>query len=400
VKDWKYILYVTSAVAIFFLVKALSPRQYDWRITLAHDDKNPYGAYALFTLLPGQMNGSALKLGEQTLYELRDSLRSDNLIMLATSFAPGKEDVKVMLNHIAQGGSALISAQQFSGSFADTLGFDVRDDLFVSVREAGANDTAYVQFVAHALDTAARFSFRRGNVYNYFAQFDSLKTTVIAKNDLGYPITIRVVWGAGQLILNCSPLAFTNIYLLHENKADFAAATLSYLPARDSWWVEYYHLGRRVSSSPLRFILSQEALRWAYFVAVTALILFMVFEAKRKQRIIPVMKPALNTTLSFVTTIGNLYYKSGNHKNMAEKRIAFLFEYIRTHYNLKAPSADQRFVSVLAAKSGKPIDVVEHLFSLIQFIQSSTIISAEQLIDLDRRLENFYRDHKKADVKA
>ena len=51
-KDWKYILYISLAFGLFVIVKLLSPSNYDWTITFAHDDKNPYGAYAFNKLLP------------------------------------------------------------------------------------------------------------------------------------------------------------------------------------------------------------------------------------------------------------------------------------------------------------------------------------------------------------
>ncbi len=37
---------------MFVAVRMFSPKQYDWTITLAHEDKNPYGTYALNEVLP------------------------------------------------------------------------------------------------------------------------------------------------------------------------------------------------------------------------------------------------------------------------------------------------------------------------------------------------------------
>jgi hypothetical protein len=31
-------------------------------------------------------------------------------------------------------------------------------------------------------------------------------------------------------------------------------------------WTEYYHLGRMESTTPLRFILTNEPLRWGYYI--------------------------------------------------------------------------------------------------------------------------------------
>ena len=51
-KDWKYILYLSIVIGVFVVVKLMSPKQYSWNVTLAHESKDPYGTYALNNLLP------------------------------------------------------------------------------------------------------------------------------------------------------------------------------------------------------------------------------------------------------------------------------------------------------------------------------------------------------------
>jgi hypothetical protein len=167
------------------------------------------------------------------------------------------------------------------------------------------------------------------------------------------------------------------------------SATLSCLPDSDIRWTEFYHLGRREAKTPLRFVLTNEPLAWAYYIVIGSVLLFMLFEAKRRQRIIPVIKPPANTSLEFVSTIGNLYYQGGDHKNMAEKKINFLLEQIRTRYLLKTTQFNDEFIGALAAKSGHSKEQVETLFRAISFITSSTMISAGQLVDLNHKIEVF-----------
>jgi hypothetical protein len=177
--------------------------------------------------------------------------------------------------------------------------------------------------------------------------------------------------------------------MLSANNQQFVSSTLSYLPVNDLYWTEYYQVGRMESKTPLRFILNNEPLSWAYYLTVTAIIAFMIFEAKRKQRIIPIIQPLPNTSLEFVSTIGNLYYQNGDHKNIAEKKINFLLEQIRSKYLLKTNQLDGAFFTALANKSGKPKAQIEVLFQKISFIHSATMISAEQLMDLNERIEQF-----------
>jgi hypothetical protein len=145
------------------------------------------------------------------------------------------------------------------------------------------------------------------------------------------------------------------------------------------------------SKTPLRFILNNEPLAWAYYLTIGAVVVFMLFEAKRKQRIIPIVKPLPNTSLEFVSTIGNLYYQNGDHKNIAEKKINFLLEHIRSSFLLKTLYWNEEFFRTVANKSGNTTEDVQRLFKKINFIQSSSMISAEQLMDLNDAIEQFLK---------
>jgi hypothetical protein len=214
--------------------------------------------------------------------------------------------------------------------------------------------------------------------------------SVIARNDLGNPVALRVKWGKGYMVLCSTPMVFTNIYLLSANNSDFISGLLSYIPNAPVEWTEYYHVGRWESQTPLRFILTTEPLRWAYYLTLITVLCFMIFEMKRKQRIIPVITPLANTTLQFVSTIGNLYYQSKEHRSIAEKKILFLLEQVRSRYFVSTTKIDSSFISTVSKKSGKPEEEVKQLFKLIETIRSQDQIDAETLMKLNERIEKFY----------
>jgi len=391
-KDWKYLLYLSVAIGLFITVKLLSPRQHNWTITYAHDDRNPYGGYALNEVLPSLFEKHTIRHSYQTLYEIKDSLKlAGSILIVCTDFKGHREDAHALLKHVEVGGSAFISAEEFWGDFADTLKLATVDHLFKNGTTVFAQeDTTSIHFINTSLDTSAHYYFSRGNIRNYFNEFDTTRTTVLAVNEDGKPVTIRVKWGQGNLILNSTPLAFTNIYLLSRNNHEYISTMLSCLPEDDVEWTEYYQLGRMESGTPLRFILSDESLRWAYYILVLSLLAFMIFEMKRKQRIIPVLPSLTNTSLEFIGTIGNLYYQNGDHKNAALKKINFLFDHIRAKFWLSTTRLNDDFVQALSAKSGIAINEVTELVATILRVQSKAQISGDELIDLNEKLEKFY----------
>jgi hypothetical protein len=390
--DWKYIIYVSIVFGLFLVVRLTSPRQFSWRVTYSHKDKNPYGTFALNALLPGFFEEKSITNSYQTLYELKDSLtRNDNVLVLSSNFHAGKEDLAALLDHVNRGGSAFISAQYFSSAMEDTLEFSTKDYLFQNTDILLRSDTSYLQFTNPELDTTARYYYKADDVHQYFNRFDTTRFSVVARNSLAQPVALKTNWGHGVLILNSTPMVFTNIYLLEKKNNSFASGLFSYLPDGNMERTEFYHLGRMESATPLRFILSNDALRWAYYLTISSILLFMIFEAKRKQRIIPVIRPLPNTTVQFVATIGNLYFQHGDHKNIADKKINFLLEQIRSRYFIPTNKLDDTFILLLAQKSGKPEREVIELFNTVNYISRSSVINVEILIDLNDKIEKFNR---------
>jgi hypothetical protein len=391
-KDWKYILYLASAILIYLALKLLSPRNLDWTITYHHNDKNPFGAYALDQLIEPLFPEQPIHQSYYTLYELFDTLPEPvNFLSISTEFAPGKEDADALLKNIEKGGTAFISAQYFYGDFADTLSLSTSDYFFDQDFNYlfDRNDTTGIDFTNPKLNGHQKYSFPRKNLHNYFDEVDTLRTQIVATNDLGLAVTVKIAWGKGLLYLNSTPLAFTNAYLLHHQNAEFASLSLSHLPNRPTYWTEFYHLGRMEARTPLRFILTTEPLKWAYYITILSILLFMVFEARRRQRIIPVIKPLTNTSLEFTQTIGNLYYQTADHKNIAEKRIAFFLEQLRSTHGINAHHISDEIIKSISRKTGNPEDDVQKLFSVIQAIHDKNQISETELKELNKRLDQF-----------
>jgi hypothetical protein len=137
---------------------------------------------------------------------------------------------------------------------------------------------------------------------------------------------------------------------------------------------------------------SQPALKWAYFITLSALLIYLIFEGKRRQRIIPIMEVPQNTSLQFVETIGSLYYNQKDHKSIAEKKITHLLAHIRTKFYLKTTEIDQEFRNDLSSKSGIVPQQINELFDYISFIQNNEYITENQLITFNDQIENFYKN--------
>ncbi len=391
-KEIKYLLLLGVAALIYLVFQLFTPRQFDWSVTFNEQDKNPFGGYVLRQLIDDIFPGQQVAHSYSTIYELYDSLdKPVNFLSLSISFDADQQDVDALLDNVYNGGHAFISSEWLYGPLGDTLSLVISDYYWERNFHVAVNkeDTSTLVFTNPSLQSTSTYRYPRNGIRYYIQKFDSVNARVIATNELGLPVTVSIPWGKGQVIVNSTPMAFTNAYILAGENPDFTALSLSVLPKNDLIWSEYYHLGRAEVQSPLRFVLTTESLRWAYYLTIGSILLFMFFEAKRKQRIIPVIKPLANTSVEFVSTIGNLYFQNGDHKDLAEKRIAYFLEHIRTKYWLNTQKLDEEFMSALSRRSGISPETVRGTFSLVREVQSRDSITAEELKALNQALEKF-----------
>jgi hypothetical protein len=272
----------------------------------------------------------------------------------------------------------------------DTLHIQVKDTLAFALRDSLK---VYTSFTNPQLG-GRKYDFQRLFQNTSFFEFDSLtaSTTVLGRNSLGGPDFIRAGFGDGAFYLHLQPLAFSNYCVLNDTTSDYAFKALSYLPAgRKVIWDEYAARGREGESSILRVVMDRAALRWAYYIAIFGILLFVIFEGKRRQRVIPVIKPVQNTTLEFVNTVSRLYFQKQDHTGIAHKKIVFFLEHIRTQYHLPTGKLDGDFAEALSHKSGYPPEKARYLTWKLRHTADAGSITAEELLKLNDEIEDFYR---------
>jgi hypothetical protein len=192
------------------------------------------------------------------------------------------------------------------------------------------------------------------------------------------------------------PLAFSNYYVLRPRSRPFALAALSYLPAgRPVWWDEYQKQGRMGEQSVLRVLLDHPSLRTAYYLLLATAVLFIFIEARRRQRIIPVLKPLPNTTLLFTRTVASLYQQGRNHSRIAEKKVALFMDYLRTRFQEPTPDlANEDFRERLSQKTGLPRPRVDELVRLINFARTAPTVTDNELLILSRAIRDFKQESR------
>lgn len=396
-KDWKYFLLLGICFGLLVFVEYVKPKKPDWKHSFSANDKIPYGAYVLRERLHDIFPGQEISNLNTTAYERNRDHPDDvkNYIYVNAYFKPDQEETNALLSMCEKGNNIFIAAYGFHGSFADTLGLKVEDHLFRIITEQTENDSIGVNFCNPALmKEDAPYYYKAKMASVYFSAFNAPNTAVLGTNNFGEAVFIKIPYGRGCFYLSSTPLAFTNYSLLWSGNEAYASGALSCLPLQNTMWEEYSKSGRREASTPIRYILNSEPLRWAYFITLGTLFCFIIFEAKRKQRIIPEIKPPENTTLEFAQTVGRLYFQYGNHKNIANKKILYFLDHLRNKYFMNNIAPDNEFIEKLAKKTGQDKKEIRKLIEYVLYIHSQKRTTEEQLLRLNRMIEEFMTREK------
>ena len=395
-KDWKYILLFGGAVLLMILSEVLTPKPIDWSRSYSKSDKKPYGNIILFEQLQQLFGEDNILINRVTAFEAQQAAAWDNyssVFYLNETFEPSELETKMLLAWVDQGKQLFVAAREFSGVFADTLDLSTSYTVFKQPfkGESGTQtEKEEINFTNKNLKALSGYTYKSGTTNFYFNEFDSEITTVLGMDAKQHPNFIQIPYGDGMIYLHSNPLVFTNYNMLLENNHEYVSKALSYLPNEPLIWDEYYKSGREGSQSTMRFIFSQLALKWAWWLTLISMSVYVLFNIKRKQRIIPIFQPPSNTTLEFVETIGRLYYQNKDHKDLAQKKVLYFKDYIRIHFYMNIQHWSKQDIHHLAAKSGVEENQVQKLADLIlSILNTAEKTSEEQLVKLNKEIDNF-----------
>lgn len=376
------------------LVEYYRPKPLNWRDSYSNKDHIPFGTKALFELLPemiGNKKVESLRIPPYNQLSKDSSMvNKSSYVFIQGSFFVEPADEKELLNYAGKGNTIFISAYDFSGNLLHTLG------LKNIVDKPAAKDTAKVfNFTNPRIRDRKGFLFTKDDGRNYLKIEKSQNVTVLAVNEDNKPVFVKADYGKGQIFIHNLPLAFTNYYVLDTITGKQAFHALSYLPAQPVYWDEYQKQGRfgENERSVFRYIVSQPGLKTAYLLTLIGLIVYAVFSGKRKQRVIPIMDPPKNVSLEFVRTIGNMYYRKGNHANLAEKLIQHFWIYMRERFGITPGKFEEsELLEQVSGKSGWSKQETQDLFNEIS--EEDNVWTSHRLMDLNKKLEDFYNRTK------
>lgn len=374
-------------LGVIFL-EMIRPQPVNWRESYTASGKTPLGCFVFFEEAPSFFNTI-----ESVTRDPFEFLSSENLEENSTYFFVNpevffdKRQSEKLLDYVSEGNTVFISSRNIAGDFIDSL--KVKGFVNYKIRE----EKIYPEFYNSSLKSDSLFGFDQAVYKAWFSEIDTLKTTALGyynnKNSTTKSLNyISVEFGKGTVLLHTLPEAFTNYYLLRNNE-QYAANVISYIDSETVYWDEYLKSGTQVVTSPMRFVLSQEALIWAYYLLLLGLLIFVLFQGKRRQRTIPVIKPLRNSSVEFTQTIGNLYFQHSDYSNIIAKKITYFLERIRSRFYLDTQNLSEDFIKQLSVKSGNSEEKTRNLIHYIKHLKGKPTHNEQDLMKLNKITDEF-----------
>ncbi len=383
-----YLITVAVLIVLYLIAQYNRPKAINWDETYSSSDKIPLGTYVVYHRLNDIFPGAQVQTLREPLYNVVNDHHIDHAtyLIIANSVNLNEYDFKKLSAFIKNGSDVFISATYFGEELRKKLKIETGPEF---------NTGSGLKLINKQLDTSKTYP-TDGHIGDmYFSRFDTAHMVALGKNSFNHVNFLRYSVGKGNLFLNANPRLFTNYSLLNSTGKAYAETALSFARNNSSLiWDQYYALGRDDEESNMRVFLRNPPLRWAFYISIFSLIAFVIYEAKRRQRIIPVIEPLENATLNFVNVVGQVYYEQRNNRNISDKKIVYFLEYLRSVYYLKTNTLDQEFIDNLAQKTAIEHSFATELVNHVNYLSSITEVSNSDLVKLNQLIEKFYKESR------
>ncbi|WP_340066730.1 DUF4350 domain-containing protein [Ascidiimonas aurantiaca] len=394
-KGKTYIAIAGLLLALFIVLEYNKPRKINWFPSYDRSHKIPMGTRVFNEQLNVMYRDQVKNIRKPPYQFLKQQPDAKGIYVFANqTLVLGEEEFTTLIEWVAKGNTLWVAANTIEEKLMDTLGIESKKVTNYATLKADyrlvLSNPVFKNIPEAVYDRGTTVSYFKAKKESDSSEIRSLGKIVINADSSSYKNIIQSSFGNGKIILSHFPEAFTNYFILKEPNDQYTSGLLSYFQDYPTIYIDnYYKAGKKIYSSPLYLLLSTRELKWAYYITLIALLIFIIFEGKRKQRSIPVLVPLKNQSLSFVKTIANMYFEKKEHKAIATYRIKYFFESLRRKSMLNYAETDEKVLQIAAEKMGKSQETAKNLFNKISEIRDKPKITKEELLELNVMIETF-----------
>ena len=373
----RFWFFVVAFLVFVFLLEWNAPSKFVWNPTFNHYDKQPFGC-AVFDSLMKKSTPAGYVVTRKTFPQLEREgygKKPYAFLVMASSIGLTETDLQALDKLLKNGNKVFIATSYLN---PDSL----FPDLNVSMDGTGAFSPLQVQaalkhqsILYDTLGWTQQVPYQEKEYHVYSAMTgsnvdiegkvtcDTLLSGWVPKeysdSTEGYwaPRVVSVKRGKGELFLSCEPLLMTNYGILDTQTNGLIFRLMSQFRGLPIIRTEAYGPETEFETdTPLRFWLQNEPLRWAVYLTLGGLLLFCIFYARRRQRVIPIVEEPANRSLEFVKLIGTLYHQKHINRDLLQKKYSYFAETLRrmTMIDVEDVESRKENIAQIALRTGMP----------------------------------------------
>ena len=384
----KFLIFIVGFLVLVFLLELSAPSMFVWDPTFSHHDRQPFGC-AVFDSLMKKSVPAGYEVTRKTLSQLEREgygKKPHGFLIQSIDFNPSPTDLRALDRLLKTGNKVFIATSSITPdslypdlqlTISGQYGFspmqvkasienqEIPYDTLVWCRQSPYQEEKYTLYSAMSgdkvdVDKPAKYDTLVKN-----RQTDEYTDKV---DSYWVPRVVRIQRGKGELFFSCEPLLLTNYGILDEQANGLVFRLMSQFRGLPIVRTEAYTPQAEINEeTPLRFWLQNEPLRWAIYLTLGGLLLFCMFYARRRQRVIPVVEEPANRSLEFVKLIGTLYHQKHINRDLLQKKYGYFAETLRriTMIDVEDVESRKENIAQIAIRTGMPEAEVRMIFDRV-----------------------------------
>ena len=372
----------------------------DLRESFSYRDPRPFGTSVAYSILKNMYSNNTVELNKQM---FADNYGWDNdtasiYINISRNYYVTDRDAESLMEFIYKGNTAFISAAYYDTLLLNKLYCKQNKQTFLPDNSISSLTNTSVRFNDNLSLYDETYSYYYLPFKNYFSEINGSYARIIGYNENKKANFFVFMWGKGRIYFHNEPRALSNYFLLTKNNYLYLQEILQMMPDKPEniYWDNYYSNknyapGNNNGSSTIGTLMKYPPLAKAFFIAIGLLLLYIFFNSKRRQRIVPVIKKTENSSIAFAEAIAGLYFNKKDNKIIADKIITYFNEHVRTKLFLSGNVNDVGYADLLSRKSDVQPDIINELVIHVKRIQRIEKVTDQQLLKLNELTEKFFK---------
>lgn len=410
---WIWLLAVLAILIFLFVFRKDKP-VINWSEHYKYNSEDPYGTTVFWKLIERKFNKVPVVTNKDRIAQLlANDKAKGSFLYVNKGLWLDSTDLEALLEFVSLGNEAFIATNDFP------------DELLLSLTPSvcyynGQEDNSifYKEAIVHPLTPnpldAARFNVqvqKEKDTIPYkwkwfpddlFCGCDSMGHLSLGyiNNQPQKSNYIEIPYGEGYFYIHQTPIAFSNIILKKKEALKYFNYVTSFWQIPDTLYIQKETFSpddienqpqfQNDSESPLRYILSKKALAAAWYTLLAGVLLFFLFYARRRQRVIPIPPRNENTSLEFVKTLGAIYHQQGKPFRLAVHSLKMFAMYVHERTRIHIDWHSDEWVKPVSERMNIPIEVLSEFKNTWELLHNNKPFNENHLMHLHQQLEKIY----------